>query len=183
VRVDLPAPPVDSEHAFPRHRPPAARPSPAPCYASWAHPRAPHEPLHRRSLSVRAPRASTRTPHVSLRRWLTAKGPLSLRCSSREPRPRTVTSSRGEFRLLLAAKRPPSALSESPSRAPRLSDIRVRTPPVLGGPLLQRPRAAWAALVAEYLLTYFHPFWAAHFSRGHELGSPLTLWPWTALQP
>ena len=36
ARADLPAPPVDSERAFPRRRPPAARPSPAPCYASWA---------------------------------------------------------------------------------------------------------------------------------------------------
>ena len=38
ARADLPAPPVDSERAFPRRRPPAARPSPAPCYASWALP-------------------------------------------------------------------------------------------------------------------------------------------------
>jgi hypothetical protein len=73
---------VDSEHAFPRRRPPTDRPpEPRPVLrlvGASGH-RTRHEPLHGRSLSVRAPRASTRTPHVSPRRWLTkAKEPLSI---------------------------------------------------------------------------------------------------------
>ena len=59
--------------------PAAARPQPVrapPRATPRGRFRAPHEPLHGRSLSVLAPRASTRTPHVSLRHYLTAKGPL-----------------------------------------------------------------------------------------------------------
>ena len=73
--------------------PAAARPQPVrapPRATPRGRFRAPHEPLHGRSLSVLAPRASTRTPHVSPRHWLTAKGPPSrpaARAEGRDLRP------------------------------------------------------------------------------------------------
>ena len=88
VRADLPAPPLTANTRFPAAaRPPTARASPAPCFTPRGRIRAPHEPLHGRSLSVRAPRASTRTPHVSPRRWLTkAKEPPSRSAARAESR-------------------------------------------------------------------------------------------------
>ena len=90
--------------------PAAARPQPVrapPRATPRGRFRAPHEPLHGRSLSVLAPRASTRTPHVSLRHSLTAKGPLL--APLLEPKAATydryTSPSRGELRTLLDTKR------------------------------------------------------------------------------
>jgi len=104
VRADLPAPPLTANTRFPAAaRPPTARPSATP----RGRIRAPHEPLHGRSLSGLAPRASTRTPHVSLCHYLTAKGPLL--APLLEPKAATydryTSPSRGEVRFRLAAKR------------------------------------------------------------------------------
>ena len=94
--------------------PAAARPQPVrapPRATPRGRFRAPHEPLHGRSLSGLAPRASTRTPHVSLCHYLTAKAPPSrppsrsaARAEGRDLRPLHVPS-RGELRTLLDTKR------------------------------------------------------------------------------
>ena len=106
ARADHPAPPVDSERAFPRRRPPAARPSPAPCYASWALPgtaRALARPIAVRSRAEGLDTDAARLPTP----LVDSEGPPSrsaARAEDRDLRPLHVPS-RGELRTLLDTKR------------------------------------------------------------------------------
>jgi hypothetical protein len=96
ARADLPAPPVDSERAFPRRRPPAARPSPTPCYASWALPgtaRALARPIAVRSRAEGLDTDAARLPMP----LLDSEGPPSrsaARAEGRDLRPLHVPFSR-----------------------------------------------------------------------------------------
>ena len=108
--------------------PAAARPQPVrapPRATPRGRFRAPHEPLHGRSLSGLAPRASTRTLHVSPRHYLTAKGPLL--APLLEPKAATydryTSPSRGELRTCSTRNAVPENPSSPCTKRGRLCEL------------------------------------------------------------